>query len=140
MDHIITADDSEEITIHSKWLDWTWTLGQLFKQEESAVVASAIAQLRTRISGRFDAEVLINELATMTKEAKELAKEAPFNHWIFTSPGAMIGATLVCLFILFCCWRVCRDNSNNTAQPVPYPTAPMAPPTVYNMTVDPIRR
>jgi hypothetical protein len=31
------------------------------------------------------------------------AKEVPFNHWIFTSPGAMIGATLVCLFILFCC-------------------------------------
>jgi hypothetical protein len=30
MDHIITADDSEEIEIHSKWLDWTWTLGQLY--------------------------------------------------------------------------------------------------------------
>ena len=139
MDHIITANDSEEITIHSKWLDWTWTLGQLFQQEESAMVASAIAQLRTRISGRFDAEVLLHELATMTKEAQELAKEAPFNHWIFTSPGAMIGATLVSLFILFCCWRVCRNNNNN-AQPAPYPTAPMAPPTVYNMTVDPIRR
>jgi hypothetical protein len=139
MDHIITADDSEEITIHSKWLDWTWTLGQLFQQKESEVVASAIAQLRTRISGRFDAEVLLNELATMTKEAKELAKEAPFNHWIFTSPGAMIGATLVCLFLLFCCWRLCR---NHNAQPAPYPTAPPAPPTsmVYNMTVDPIRR
>jgi hypothetical protein len=138
MDHIITADDSEEITIHSKWLDWTWTLGQLFQQKESAVVASAIAKLRTRISGKFDAEVLLNELATMSKEAKELAKEVPFNHWIFTSPGAMIGATLACLFILFCCWRLCRNNNN--AQPAPYPTAPMAPPTVYNMTVDPIRR
>ena len=137
MDHIITADDSEEFTIHSKWLDWTWTLGQLFKQEESAVDATAIAQLRTRISGRFNAEVLLNELATMTKEAKELAKETPFNHWIFTSPGAMIGATLVCLFLLFCCLRMCR---NNNAQPAPYPTAPMAPPMVYNMTVDPIRR
>ena len=114
--HIITADDSEEITIHSKWLDWTWTLGQLFQQKESAVVASAIAKLRTRISGKFDAEVLLNELATMSKEAKELAKEVPFNHWIFTSPGAMIGATLVCLFILFCCWRLCW---NNNAQPAP---------------------
>jgi hypothetical protein len=138
MDHIITADDSEEITIHSKWLDWTWTLGQLFQQKESTVVASAIAKLRTRLSGKFDAEVLLNELATMSKEAKELAKEVPFNHWIFTSPGAMIGATLVCLFILFCCWRLCRNNTN--AQPTPYPTAPMAPPTVYNMMVDPICR
>ena len=102
------------------------------------MVASAIAKLRTRLSGKFDAEVLLNELATMSKEAKEQAKEVPFNHWIFTSPGAMIGATLVCLFILFCSWRLCRNNNN--AQPAPYPTAPMAPMTVYNMTVDPIRR
>ncbi len=35
MDHIITADDSEDISIHSKWLDWTWTLGQLFQQSEN---------------------------------------------------------------------------------------------------------
>jgi hypothetical protein len=32
----------------------------------------------------------------MSKEAKELAKEVPFNHWIFTSPGTMIGATPAC--------------------------------------------
>ncbi len=32
MDHIIKADDSKEIEIHSKWLDWTWTLEQLFLQ------------------------------------------------------------------------------------------------------------
>ncbi len=50
------------------------------------MVASAIAKLRTRLSGKVDAEVLLNELATMSKEAKELAKEVPFNHWIFTSP------------------------------------------------------
>ncbi len=107
MDHIITADDSEEIMIHSKWLDWTWTLGQLFQQSENEVVTTAIAKLRTKISGKFDAEVLLHELETTTKEAKELAKEVPFNHWIFTALGAMIGATLVCLFILFCCWRIC---------------------------------
>ncbi len=95
----------------------------------------AIAKLRTRISGKFNAEVLLHELETMTKEAKELAKEVPFNHWIFISPDAV---TRVCLFILFCCWRLCK--SNNTASPVPYPTAPPAPPTVFNMTVDPIHR
>jgi hypothetical protein len=32
MDHIITANDSEEIEIHSKWLDSTWTLAQRFQQ------------------------------------------------------------------------------------------------------------
>jgi hypothetical protein len=42
MDHIITADDSEEIEILDKWLDWTWTLPQLFQQPESEVVISAI--------------------------------------------------------------------------------------------------
>ncbi len=38
MDHIITADDSEEIEIHSKWLNWTWTLRELFQQPESEMV------------------------------------------------------------------------------------------------------
>jgi hypothetical protein len=42
MDHIITADDSKEIEIHSKWLDWTWTLGQLFQQPENEKVTKAI--------------------------------------------------------------------------------------------------
>jgi len=138
MDHIITADDSEEIEIHSKWLDWTWTPGQFFQQPENEMVTSAINKLRAKISGKFDAEVLLHELETMTKEAKELAKEMPFNHWIFTSPGAMIGATLVCLFMLFCCWRICH-NSSLTATLAMYPSAPPAPHTVFNMTVDPIR-
>jgi len=73
MDHIITADDSEEITIHSKWLDWTWTLGQLFQQPENEVVTATIANPRTNISGKFTTKVLLHELETMTKEAKELA-------------------------------------------------------------------
>jgi hypothetical protein len=118
MDHIIMADDSEEIEIHSKWLDWTWTLGQLFQQPENEVVTAAIDKLRTEISGKFDAEVLLHELETMTKEAKELAKEAPFNHWIFTSPRAMIGATLLCLFFL----SAAGESAKTTAQPRLQPT------------------
>jgi hypothetical protein len=74
MDLIITADDSEEIEILDKWLDWTWTLLQLFQQPESVVVLSAIDPLRAKISGRFDADVLIQELETMTKKAKMLAQ------------------------------------------------------------------
>jgi hypothetical protein len=35
MDHIITADDSSEMEIHSTWLDWTMTLSQLFNHEDS---------------------------------------------------------------------------------------------------------
>jgi diacylglycerol kinase len=82
MDHIITADDNEEIEIHSKWLDWTWMLGQLFKQPENEVVTSAIEKLCTKISGKFDAEILLHELETMAKEAKENSA----NHWTFTTP------------------------------------------------------
>jgi hypothetical protein len=60
MDHIITADDSKEIEIHSKWLDWTWTSGQLFPQPENEVVTTAIEKLWTKISGKFDADILLH--------------------------------------------------------------------------------
>jgi hypothetical protein len=35
MDHVITADKNEVVEIHSKWLDWTLSLGELFEQPES---------------------------------------------------------------------------------------------------------
>jgi hypothetical protein len=108
MDHIIMAGDSEEIKIHSMWLDWTWTLGQLFQQPESEMDTTAIDKLCTKISGKFDAKILLHKLETMTKEAKEI----PVNHWTFTTPGAMIGGAIVYLFILFCCWRVCRSSGS----------------------------
>jgi hypothetical protein len=131
MEHIITADDSEEINIHSKWLDWTWTLGQLFQQPENEVVTAAIEKLRTKISGKFDTEVLPHEL-------KSKAKENATDHWTFTMPGAMIGGTMVCLFLLFCCWRV-RCRPGPTSPTYPAPSALPAQPTIFNMTVNPIR-
>jgi hypothetical protein len=96
---------------------------------------SAIERLRTKIAGKFDADVLIQELETMTKEARTTAQEGILSHWIFTSPGAMIGGTILCLAILFYCWKAC----NRGQTPLPYPPAPTAP-TVFKMTVDPIRR
>jgi hypothetical protein len=48
------------------------------------VVISAIDWLRTKIPGRFDADILIQELETMMKEAKALAQESILSHWIFT--------------------------------------------------------
>jgi len=133
MDHIITADDSEELEIHSKWLDWTWTLGQLFQQPENEKVTKAIDRLRERISGRFDADILINELETMTKEAKE----EPLTHWIFTTPGAMLGGAVLSLLLLFCCWRACRSSGNNQ---YPVPSAPPAPTVIVNRVAEPTRR
>jgi hypothetical protein len=133
MDHIITADDSEELEIHSKWLDWTWTLGQLFQQPENEKVTKAIDRLRERISGRFDADILINELEMMTKEAKE----KPLTHWIFTTPGAMLGGAVLSLLLLFCCWRACRSSGNNQ---YPVPSAPPAPTVIVNRVAEPTRR
>jgi len=43
----------------------------------------AFNKLRTKISGKFDAEILLYKLETMTKEAKE----NPVSHWTFTTQG-----------------------------------------------------
>jgi hypothetical protein len=99
------------------------------------MVTAAINKLRSKISGKFDAEILLHELETMTKEAKE----NPINHWTFTTPGAMISGTIICLFILFCCWRMCH-SSGPVLKQYPAPSAPPAQPRIFNMTVDPIRR
>jgi hypothetical protein len=133
MDHIIMADDSEEIEIHSKWLDWTWTLHQLFQQPENEKVTKAINRLRERISDKFDTKILINKLETMTKEATEEL----INHWIFTTPGAMIGGAIISLLLLFCCWRMCRSSGTNAYLA---PSVPLAPTLILNRTVEPIRR
>jgi hypothetical protein len=135
IDHIIKADDSKEIEINSKWLDWTWTLGQLFQHLENEKVMEAIDRLCTKISGKFDAEILINKLETMTNEAKANT----FDHWKFMTPGAMIGGAIISLLLLFCCWRMCQSSRNNTNQ-YPAPSAPLAPTLVFNRLVEPIRR
>jgi hypothetical protein len=134
MDHIITADDSEEIKINSKWLDWTWTWPTLSTTRKPKG-HEAIDRLRTKISGKFDAEILINELEMMTKEAKANT----FDHWKFTTPRAIIRGAIVSLLLLFCCWRMCRSSGNNQNQ-YPAPSAPPAPTLVFNRTVEPIRR
>jgi hypothetical protein len=35
-------------------LNWTWTLGQLFQQQENEKVTAAINRLHSKISGKFD--------------------------------------------------------------------------------------
>jgi len=49
MDHVITADETTYMEVHSKWLDWTWTLGELFQQPKNEIVTTAIEKLRTKI-------------------------------------------------------------------------------------------
>ena len=93
---------------------------------------AAIKKLCTKISGKFDTEVFLHELEAM-------AKENITDHWTFKMPGAMFGGSIVCLFLLLCCWRVCcwsgPASSTYTA-----PSALPVQPTIFNMTVDPIIR
>jgi hypothetical protein len=59
MDHIIQADETKDKEVHSKWLDWTWTFGELFQQPENEIVTDAIKKLWTQISGKLDADILL---------------------------------------------------------------------------------
>jgi hypothetical protein len=107
-------------------------IGTAFLTTGNEVVTSASEKLRTKISGKFDAEILLHELET-------IAKVNTTNRWTFTTPRAMIRGAIICLFILFCYWKMCRSSG---PAPVmhPAPSAPPAHPTIFNMTVDHIQR
>jgi hypothetical protein len=68
MDHVIMADETEDKEVHSKRLNWTWTLGKLFQQPENEIVTADIKRLRTQISGKFDVDILLCKLDTLAKE------------------------------------------------------------------------
>jgi hypothetical protein len=98
MDHVISAGETEDVEVHSKLLDWTWTLGELFQQPENEIVNTAIKNIRTKIVGKFDADTFLCKLNT-------LVKETPLKHWTFTLPGVMIASALIFILIGLCCWK-----------------------------------
>jgi hypothetical protein len=59
MDHIITADDSDDFEIRSTWLDWTTTLAQLFDHEDTEQLLPLVNQIRSTVSGTFDTSKLL---------------------------------------------------------------------------------
>jgi hypothetical protein len=58
MDHVISANKTRDIEVHSKWLDWAWLLGELFQQPEKEVITNMIQRFLTQISGEFNADQL----------------------------------------------------------------------------------
>jgi hypothetical protein len=132
MDHVIAADDSDDFEIHSTWLDWTMTLGQLFDHQDTKQILELVSQIRSTITGAFNASKLLQQLDALDK---------PFqaDHWLFSMPAAMIGIVcLINLIILACCKTFCAKSS--PSEPLlPTLSAPALPPTAmqYNVGIQP---
>jgi len=61
IDHLITADEMEDLEVYSTWLDWTMTLSQLFDNNDAEQITSAVNKIRDTITGSFDAKFRKNK-------------------------------------------------------------------------------
>jgi len=122
IDHLISADESEEKEIINSWLNWTMSLSQLFNHEDNEQLTAMIMDLRKHINGDFDASRLLKRLDTVQK---------PFSadHWHFSLPAAMFGAAILIAVVPFVIWKKYCAQAHSTAHttaPVPAPQ-PMPP-------------
>jgi hypothetical protein len=121
MNHVISADDSEEMQILNSWLDWTMSLPELFNHEDAVQLTAMIKDIRKHINGDFDASQLLTQLDNVQK---------PFSadHWRFSSPAVMLGLALLLAVIAAVIWKKCCAQTPSTA-PTPAMVAQMqAPP------------
>jgi hypothetical protein len=98
MDHSITADDSDDLEICSTWLDWTMTLVQLFDNQDTEQLLKLVSQIRTTVSGAFDARELLQRLDCLNKPFQD-------DHWLLSSPAAMIGIICLIALVTFKCLK-----------------------------------
>ncbi len=79
-----------------------------------------IMDLRKHINGDFDASQLLKRLDTVQK---------PFSadHWQFSSPAAMFGATILIAVVSFAIWKKSCAQASHTAQ-TPMIAAQLPPP------------
>jgi hypothetical protein len=108
MDHLISADDSEDMEIVNSWLDWIMSLSQLFNNDNNAQLTAMITDIRKHINRDFDASQLLKRLDNVQK---------PFSadHWRFSSPAAMIGVAILIAVVLFAVWKKCCAQAPQTA-------------------------
>jgi hypothetical protein len=148
MDHLISADDSEDHQILNSWLDWTMSLAQLFNHDDNEHLTAMINDLRKSIHGDFDASHLLRHLEMVQK---------PFSadHWRFTSPAVMLGTVIILAVVAICVWKKFwkkshkletpqlavefkQDEAKIIAQPAPMPSLPQqnfsAPPAYTPQT------
>ncbi len=67
MDHLISADDLEDMEIVNSWLDWTMSLPQLFNHDDNTQHTALITDIRKHINGDFDASQLLKRLDNVQK-------------------------------------------------------------------------
>jgi hypothetical protein len=108
MDHLISADDSEDVEIINSWLDWTMSLSQLFNHNDNAQLTAMITDIRKHINGDFDASQLLKKLDNVQK---------PFSadHWQFSSPAAILGVAILIAVVSFAVWKKCCAQARHTA-------------------------
>jgi hypothetical protein len=109
MDHLISADKSEDMEIVNSWLDWTMSLSQLFNHNNNEQLTAMIMYLRKHINGNFDASQLQKQLDMVQK---------PFSadHWQFSLPAAMFGVAVLIAVVSFAVWKKCCAQASHTAQ------------------------
>jgi hypothetical protein len=94
MVHFIMADETEEMQVHSTWLDWTMTLSQLFDHTHTEQITNAVHKIRHTMTGSFDASELLQNLDKLNE---------PFQskHWIFSSPATIFGLFAIITLLCF---------------------------------------
>jgi hypothetical protein len=125
IDHLISADESEEKEIANSWLNWTLSLSQLFNHEDNEQLTTMIIDLRKHINGDFDTSQLLKRLDTVQK---------PFSadHWHFSLPAAMFGVAILIAVVSFVIWKKCCAQAPSTAHtPTPLP-APQPLPQIQS--------
>jgi hypothetical protein len=121
MDHLIMADESEEMEVHSTWLDWTMSLLQLFDHNDAEQITSTVHKIRDTMTGSFDASELLQQL-------DQLDKPFQSTHWTFLSPAAMIGIFLLIALLSFTTWKKCCTKPMiQPALPAPTTLPPVNP-------------
>jgi hypothetical protein len=122
MVHFIMADETEEMQVHSTWLDWTMSLSQLFDHNDAEQIAKAVHQIRDTTTGSFDASELLQNLDKLNE---------PFQskHWIFSSPATIFGLFAIITLLSFLIWKKCCTKPPTNTH-LPAPSAPQILPIV----------
>ena len=124
MDHVITAEESDDFEVKTTWLDWALTLAQLFDHQDTEQLMQTVKEIRSTISGTFDASELLQRLDSLNKPFRS-------HHWLFSSPAGMIGTVILIALVSFVVYKKCCPKSPSTNTAFSSPSAPPPPTDVF---------